>query len=95
MLQRIKTYLGIMDNESDALLNIIIEDAQSWFNDYTHRAAADYPNIICKMAIEDYNRYGSEGIASLSFGAGIEVVNAEYSEGLMKQIKKLKKVRVL
>lgn len=95
MLERIKTYLGILNNEKDSLINILIEDAEAWFEDYTNRAAADYTTIICQMVIEDFNRYGSEGIASLSFGAGTEVVNAEYSEGLMKQIKKLKKLKVL
>lgn len=95
MLDKIKAYLGITDTSKDSLLNILIECAQACFEDATNRAAADYPVVILKMVVEDYNKYGSEGIASLSFGSGSESVLDDYSAGLQKQIRKLKKVRVL
>lgn len=95
MLEKIKAYLGITDTDKDSLLNILIECAEVGFEESTHRTAADYPTVILKMVVEDYNRYGSEGIASLSFGSGSETVLEDYSAGLQKQIRKLKKVRVL
>lgn len=94
MLEKIKAYLGITDTDKDSLLTIMQECAESCFEDATHRTAADYPTVILKMVVEDYNRYGSEGIASLSFGSGSESVLDDYSAGLQKQIRKLKKVRV-
>ena len=94
MLERIKTYLGITDTEKDSLLSILIEDAEAWFSNYTNAASADNPTIITKMVIEDYNRYGSEGISTLSFGSGSESVNQNYSDGLMVEIRSRKKVRM-
>lgn len=94
MLEKIKIYLGITDTEKDSLLEIMIENAEASFEDATNRTAADHSNIILKMVVEDFNRYGSEGISSLSFGSGSETVLQDYSEGLQKQIRKLKQVRV-
>lgn len=95
MLEKVKVYLGITDTEKDSLLNILIENAEAAFMDATSRDSANYQTVILKMVIEDYNRYGSEGISSLSFGSASESVLEDYSAGLQKQIRRLKKVRVL
>lgn len=95
MKEKIKAYLGINDNSKDSLLEILIENAEACFMDSTNRPPADHSTIILKMVVEDYNRYGSEGIASLSFGSGSETPLEDYSAGLQKQIRKLKRIRVL
>lgn len=95
MLEKIKAYLGITDTDKDSLLNIMIENAEAGFEAATNRPAADHNTVILRMVVEDYNRYGSEGIASLSFGSGSETVLEDYSAGLQKQIRKLKRMRVL
>lgn len=94
MLDKLKTYLSI-DEEQEPILEIIIDNAEAAFEDFTGRLAADYPTIVLKMCVEDYNRLGSEGIGSLSFGGGSESVLGDYSDGLCRQIRRLKKVRVM
>lgn len=95
MLEKLKAYLGITDNSKDSLLNIMLENAEASFEASTNQPAAAHPTILLKMVVEDFNRYGSEGIASLSFGSGSESVLEDYSAGLQKQIRKLKRMRVL
>lgn len=95
MLEKIKTYLSIEDDTLDSLLNILIENAVDAFEVYTNASAADNQSIILKMVVEDYNRKGSEGISSLSFGSGSESVLEDYSVGLQKLIRRQKKARVL
>ncbi len=95
MLEKVKTYLGITDNSQDSLLNIQIENAEAAFEAATNRPPAEHSTVILKMVVEDFNRYGSEGISSLSFGSGAESVLEDYSAALQKQIRKLKRMRVL
>ena len=95
MIEKLKAYLGINDNSKDFLLDILIENAEASFEASTNQPAAAHPTIIMKMVIEDFNRHGSEGIASLSFGSGSETILEDYSIGLQKQIRKLKRMRVL
>lgn len=95
MLEKLKAYLDITDNSKDSLLNIMLENAEVSFTASTNQPAAAHPTILLKMVVEDFNRYGSEGIASLSFGSGSESVLEDYSAGLQKQIRKLKRIRVL
>lgn len=95
MIEKIKAYLGITDNSKDSLLNILMENAEVSFEAATNRPAADHSTVILKMVVEDFNRHGSEGIASLSFGSGSETILEDYSAGLQKQIRKLKRIRVL
>lgn len=92
MVDKLKVYLGITDNSQDALLSILIDNAVTAFEDYTRRDAFDYDTIIFKMVVEDYNRWGSEGISSLSFGSATEGVLTDYSTGLQRQIRKHKRL---
>lgn len=93
MLEKAKIYLGISGNEKDALLNLLIELATDFYETYTRNEAN--PAIILKMVVEDYNKYGSEGISNLSFGSGNETVLEDYSAGLQKQIRRNKRMGVL
>lgn len=86
MLEKIKAYLGITDTDKDSLLNIMIENAEAGFEAATNRPAADHNTVILRMVVEDYNRYGSEGIASLSFGSGSETVLEEYPQDFKSRL---------
>lgn len=95
-IDKVKIYLGINDDKENSLLELLIDAAEASFKEATNQpTAADYQHIITKMVVEDYNRIGSEGIASLAFGAGSETALQDYSEGLQKQIRRAKKVKVL
>lgn len=95
MLKKIKVYLGINDDEYDSLIELLIQFAMDAFEDYTGASAADHETVIIKMVIEDFNKYGSEGISALSFGGAKEDVLTNYSAPLLKQIRKHKKVKVM
>lgn len=95
MIDKVKAYLGITDSDKDALLSILWENAECAFEDYTGRAAFEHENIIFKMVIEDYNRSGSEGLSSLSFGSASENYLGDYSDSLQKQIRRNKKIKVM
>ena len=94
-IERLKSYLNITDCSKDSLLITLQENAVEALEDYTGTPATKHGSIVFKMMLEDYNRYGSEGISSLSFGSGKESILEDYSAGLQRQIRRLKKVRVL
>ena len=97
MLTTIKTYLGLTNTSKDSLLQILIDNAIYYFQDVCNIefVEADHKTIIVKMVVEDFNRLGSEGISSLTFGSSKEATNQEYSDGLSKQIRKYKRAKVL
>lgn len=97
MLEELLAYLKIEaeDIESQSILSMLISFATDTFEDLTGQAAADHETIIKKMVIEDWNRYGSEGITSFSFGSNNETITPDYSDGLKRQMRRLKKVKVL
>ncbi len=96
MLEELVAYLGIAadDAAGKAILSTLIRFASAAFEDYTGQAAEDYETIIMKMVIEDWNRYGSEGLPSFSFGSNTESILTDYSDGLKRQMRRLKKVRM-
>ena len=70
-LEKLKIRLGISDNSEDALLNMLLEDA-------------DKAQVLQReLAITYYNRMGSEGEASRSEGG----VSVSYSTDIPENIK--------
>ncbi len=94
MLNKILLLLGA-DSSKKQLIEVLIDLAEDYFENMTGCDATDYPAIIIKMVVEDYNKLGSEGIASLSFGGGSETVINDYSDDLLRQIKRLRKIRLV
>ena len=90
------TYLKIEndDTQSQSILSMLITFAEEAFEDYTGEPADEHENIIMRMVIEDWNKYGSEGIPSFSFGSNVENSLTDYSDGLRRQMRRLKKVKV-
>ena len=97
MLEDLITYLKIAndDTASQSILSMLITFAEDAFEAYTGQDPADYDSIIMKMVIEDWNKYGSEGIPSFSFGSNVENSLTDYSDGLKRQMRRLKKVKVI
>ena len=66
LLNRIKTLLGVPDN--DELINEIIELTKDKILNYINKS--ELPNelefVLVELAIQRYNRIGSEGISSES-----------------------------
>lgn len=97
MLEKLKTYLGITGTEKDDLLNLIISQAQDYAREYCHLAVYDakLDYAVLKMAVEDYNRYQSEGITSRSYSGISEAAAQDYSPQTVAALNKHRRVRFI
>ncbi len=82
-LEKLKIRLG--SDVDDSLLEILLEDAESEILDYTNRTELlpKMEGLQRELAIEYYNRQGSEGEASRSEGG----VSVSYSTDIPEKIK--------
>lgn len=72
-LEKLKIRLGISDNSEDALLNMLLEDAEGEILDFCNRdILPDKAQVLQReLAITYYNRMGSEGEVSVSYSTDI------------------------
>ena len=84
-LEKLKIRLGISDNSEDALLNMLLEDAEGEILDFCNRdILPDKAQVLQReLAIIYYNRMGSEGESSRSEGG----VSVSYSTDIPESIK--------
>ena len=68
LLGKVKTFLGIIDNYNDELIEEIIEITKEKILNYINEKELprELEFILIEQSIERYNRIGSEGIASES-----------------------------
>ena len=97
MLQRIKLLLNISDSSKDALLEELIENAEEYVTTYCNNAdaVASLTSAIIQMVIQDYNRMGAEGLNSESYSGVSFNYQATYSEDIMKQLRRYRKIGVI
>lgn len=97
MLQRIKLLLNISDSSKDALLEELIENAEEYVATYCNNAdaVASLSSAIIQMVIQDYNRMGAEGLNSESYSGVSFNYQATYSEDIMKQLRRYRKIGVI
>lgn len=84
-LEKLKIRLGISDNSEDALLNMLLEDAEGEILDFCNRdiLPVKAESLQRELAIIYYNRLGSEGETSRSEGG----VSVSYSTEIPENIK--------
>ena len=97
LLARIKLLLGISDSSKDALLGELIDNAEEYVANYCNNADAanSLSGAIVQMVIQDYNRMGAEGLKSESYSGASFNYQAEYSEDIMKQLRRYRKIGVI
>lgn len=97
MLERIKLLLNITDDSKDALLEELIDNATEFAQNYINNDAAldNLTGTIIAMVIYDYNRMGTEGLASENYSGMSFGYTAGYSDDIMKQLRRYRKVRVI
>ena len=97
MLERIKLLLNITDESKDALLSELIDNAEEYVAVYCNNpnAVALLPGAIASMVIQDYNRLGAEGLNSESSSGVSFNYQSAYSEDIMKQLRRYRKVGVI
>jgi hypothetical protein len=97
MLERIKLLLNISDESKDALLNELIDNATEFAQNFINNDAAleNLTGTIVNMVIYDYNRMGTEGLTSENYSGVSFGYASGYSDDIMKQLKRYRKVRVI
>jgi len=97
MLERIKLLLNITDDSKDALLNELIDNATEFAQNYINNddALDNLTGTIIAMVIYDYNRMGTEGLSSENYSGMSFSYTAGYSDDIMKQLRRYRKVRVI
>ena len=97
MLEEIKLLLNITDVSKDALLAKLIENAEEFITNYTNNEdALDHlQGTLTVMVIYDYNRLGTEGLASESYSGVAFSYLESYPEDILRQLRKFRKVKVI
>lgn len=97
MLAKIKLLLGISGTSKDALLNQLIDNAEEFAVNFTNNenALESLSGALIQMVIYDYNRLGSEGVTSENYSGASFSYLSEYPEGIMKQLRQYRKVKVI
>lgn len=95
MLDKIKLLLGLMNDEKDELLNILIalckDEAVLFCNLKEYSAKLD--STIIEMVIERYNHIGTEGYSSVSSNGITENYFNGYSENTLRRLRKNRRVK--
>ncbi|OPF51544.1 hypothetical protein BH721_01355 [Clostridium baratii] len=94
LLEKIKRRSSAAKNESDELLNDLIDETQEEIKEFTHREdiTPSLEGSLIELVVIKCNRLGTEGISSESFSG----VSTSYLNGFPKNIeKKLRKCRKL
>lgn len=97
ILARIKLLLNISDESKDALLGELIDNAEEYVATYCNNAnaAGSLSGAVVQMVIQDYNRMGAEGLKSESYSGASFSYQTEYSEDIMKQLRRYRKIGVI
>ena len=97
MLDKMKLLLSITDDATDELLNTLIsmckEEAYIYCNLQEYDKKLD--NIVIAMAIEKYNRLGSEGSTSQSASGISASYDSFYSDKVIRMLNKHRRVRMV
>lgn len=97
MLSKVKVFLNIKDTDKDELLTILIDNAKQEIINYCNLKEYDnkLDSTLIKMVLSDYNKLGSEGIASQSYSGVSESFINGYSEDIISILNKHRKLRML
>lgn len=96
MLYTIKTLLGITDNSKDQLIQLLIDQAESDFVNYTHNdSLCGAENVIAQMVVIKYNLLGTQGISSENYGGISFSYATDYPENILRQMRAFRKLKVL
>lgn len=98
-LPRLKLLLGVeeTDRERDPLLSLLLDRAEE-----TARALCRLPaeaavddGLILRMAAEDLNRLGSEGLSYKNYGNLMETYHSDYSDGVKALLRRYRRLAVI
>lgn len=97
MLEKLKLLLGIQDDEQDELLQVLIslckDEAYVYCNLPEYNSKLD--GAVIQMAIERYNRIGSEGAIQQASSTVSMTYDSFYSEKVRWMLNKNRKVKMI
>lgn len=93
-LEKLMLYLHTND---DATLEVLLQNAQQYAVDYCNLAEYqdDLNPAVFRMVCEDWNRKGSEGVASASYAGLSEISAQDYSPQVMRQLRKHRRLKTI
>ena len=87
MLENIKLLLNINNDSKDALLQLLIQQAEDEAKDFTHREdVCELQSTIERMVVYNYNRIGTEGLNSESYSGTSYNYTTDYPEQILKML---------
>jgi hypothetical protein len=94
MLTQVKMLLGIQDTEKDSLLNYLIDSCCDEATAFCNLPEFDdrLEPVVVKMVVFNYNRLGSEGVATQSFSGVSESFTEGYPLEVLNHLRKFRKV---
>lgn len=96
MLDKLKLILGV-GSDKEPVLELILDVVIQEFLDYTNRD--DIPNganaVVLQMAVIQYNRLGSQGLASQGYSGVSESYIDGYPDNIKKQLNRYRKLKTI
>ena len=92
MLDKLKVLLGVTDK--DDILTILIDMCSQDAITYCHLDSIEttMQPVIIQMAMEKFNKLGSDGISSRGFSGVSESYTDDYSNAIYEQLKRFRKI---
>lgn len=96
MLDKLKLILDV-GADKEPVLELILDVVIQEFLDYTNRD--DIPNganaVVLQMAVIQYNRLGSQGLASQGYSGVSESYIDGYPDNIKKQLNRYRKLKTI
>lgn len=96
MQETIKILLGLIGNEKDDLIRILIDICTDEAEQYCNTNSIDgLETAIIQMVVFKYNRIGTEGLNSESYNSASFSYADDYPMPILKMLNSKRKLRVL
>lgn len=96
MLEDLKLLLGILNDQKDEVLELLIRQATFEVKSYTNRDdVANLKDLILQIAIIKYNRMGTEGLASESYSGSSYSYIDTYPDNIIKHLKRMRRLKTI
>ncbi|MBQ2086158.1 MAG: phage head-tail connector protein [Oscillospiraceae bacterium] len=87
-IDTLRTLLQIdpTDTEATARIQALITICENQYLNWTHQTTAD-ENTVTAMVIERWNKFGNEGLSSISYSGISEAYSSDYSDEVKRMIR--------
>lgn len=95
MLDKIKLLLGLTTDDKDEFLLVLISICKDQATTYCNleEYSTKLDSSVIEMVIERYNKIGTEGVKKTTSSGISEELYSEYSETILKHLRKYRKVK--